>query len=68
MTLPTTIVGKLEQARLDLLDLTTRNRLLSTSRTQARSGRLGLDHGGIIVGAMPDVFEFFNRHSNPAAK
>jgi len=23
----------------------------------------GLDHGGIIAGAMPDVFKFFNEHS-----
>jgi hypothetical protein len=22
----------------------------------------GLDHGGIIGGAMPDVFKFFNEH------
>jgi hypothetical protein len=22
----------------------------------------GLDHGGIIAGAMPDVFKFFNEH------
>ncbi|MGA2555299.1 MAG: alpha/beta hydrolase-fold protein [Verrucomicrobiota bacterium] len=28
----------------------------------------GLDHGGIIAGAMPDVFKFFNEHSKPAPK
>jgi predicted esterase len=28
----------------------------------------GLDHGGIIAGAMPDVFQFFNEHSKSAAK
>lgn len=28
----------------------------------------GLDHGGIIAGAMPDVFKFFNEHSKPASK
>ncbi len=28
----------------------------------------GLDHGGIIAGAMPDVFKFFNEHTKPAAK
>jgi len=28
----------------------------------------GLDHGGIIAGAMPDVFKFFNEHSKPARK
>jgi len=28
----------------------------------------GLDHGGIIAGAMPDVFEFFNKHSKAASK
>ncbi len=25
----------------------------------------GLDHGGIIAGAMPDVFKFFNEHARP---
>jgi predicted esterase len=28
----------------------------------------GLDHGGIIAGAMPDVFKFFDEHTKPAAK
>ena len=28
----------------------------------------GLDHGGIIAGAMPDVFKFFNEHPRSAAK
>ncbi len=28
----------------------------------------GLDHGGIIGGAMPDVFKFFNEHSKSTAK
>jgi poly(3-hydroxybutyrate) depolymerase len=28
----------------------------------------GLDHGGIIAGAMPDVFSFFNGHVKPASK
>ena len=28
----------------------------------------GLDHGGIIAGAMPDVFKFFNEHVKKAAK
>ena len=28
----------------------------------------GLDHGGIIGGAMPDVFEFFGRNTKPASK
>jgi acetyl esterase/lipase len=28
----------------------------------------GLDHGGIIAGAMPDVFVFFNNHSKAASK
>ena len=28
----------------------------------------GLDHGGIIAGAMPDVFMFFNKHSKTASK
>ena len=28
----------------------------------------GLDHGGIIAGAMPDVFNFFGQHTKPAAK
>jgi predicted esterase len=28
----------------------------------------GLDHGGIIAGAMPDVFQFFNEHPKSAAK
>ena len=28
----------------------------------------GLDHGGIIAGAMPDVFKFFNEHSKPELK
>jgi predicted esterase len=28
----------------------------------------GLDHGGIIAGAMPDVFKFFNAHVKPASK
>ena len=28
----------------------------------------GLDHGGIIAGAMPDVFVFFNGHVKPASK
>jgi len=28
----------------------------------------GLDHGGIIAGAMPDVSKFFNAHVKPAAK
>jgi predicted esterase len=26
----------------------------------------GLDHGGIIMGAMPDVFKFFAEHTKPA--
>ena len=34
------IHDRLESARRDLLDLTTRNRLLSTSRSSTRSGRL----------------------------
>jgi very-short-patch-repair endonuclease len=40
MTSVNSIADKLEKARRDLLDLTTRNRLLSTSRSQTRSGRL----------------------------
>jgi len=28
----------------------------------------GLDHGGIIGGAMPDVFRFFNEHTKPEWK
>jgi predicted esterase len=28
----------------------------------------GLDHGGIIAGAMPDVFRFFNEHPKKAGK
>jgi dienelactone hydrolase len=28
----------------------------------------GLDHGGIIGGAMPDVFKFFNEHTRPESK
>ena len=28
----------------------------------------GLDHGEIIGGSMPDVFEFFNRHAKPGSK
>jgi predicted esterase len=28
----------------------------------------GLDHGGIIGGAMPDVFKFFNEHPKPESK
>jgi len=28
----------------------------------------GLDHGGIIAGAMPDVFKFFNEHTKPGQK
>ncbi len=28
----------------------------------------GLDHGGIIMGAMPDVFRFFAQHTKPEAK
>jgi dienelactone hydrolase len=28
----------------------------------------GLDHGGIIAGAMPDVFKFFDEHTKPAKK
>ena len=28
----------------------------------------GLDHGGIIAGAMPDVFKFFSEHPKSAAK
>lgn len=28
----------------------------------------GLDHGGIIMGAMPDVFKFFSEHTKPEAK
>ena len=28
----------------------------------------GLDHGGIIAGAMPDVFKFFNEHTKQASK
>jgi predicted peptidase len=28
----------------------------------------GLDHGGIIGGAMPDVFKFFNEHPKSASK
>ena len=25
----------------------------------------GLDHGGIIMGGMPDVFKFFGQHTKP---
>jgi pimeloyl-ACP methyl ester carboxylesterase len=28
----------------------------------------GLDHGGIIAGAMPDVFKFFDNHTKPGKK
>ena len=28
----------------------------------------GLDHGGIIAGAMPDVFKFFNEHTKSESK
>ena len=28
----------------------------------------GLDHGGIIAGAMPDVFNFFGQHTRPEQK
>jgi hypothetical protein len=28
----------------------------------------GLDHGGIIAGAMPDVFKFFGEHTKPEKK
>jgi len=28
----------------------------------------GLDHGGIIGSAMPDVFKFFNEHRKPESK
>ncbi len=28
----------------------------------------GLDHGGIIAGAMPDVFKFFNEHTKSTSK
>jgi pimeloyl-ACP methyl ester carboxylesterase len=28
----------------------------------------GLDHGRIIGGAMPDVFEFFNEHVKPGSR
>ncbi|MBN2242695.1 MAG: dienelactone hydrolase family protein, partial [Acidobacteria bacterium] len=28
----------------------------------------GLDHGGIIAGAMPDVFKFFNEHPRKTGK
>jgi dienelactone hydrolase len=28
----------------------------------------GLDHGGIIAGAMPDVYKFFAAHTKPASK
>jgi predicted esterase len=28
----------------------------------------GLDHGGIIGGAMPDVFKFFNIHTKPGSR
>ena len=28
----------------------------------------GLDHGGIIMGAMPDVFKFFGEHTKPEPK
>jgi predicted esterase len=28
----------------------------------------GLDHGGIIGGAMPDVFKFFNEHTKPGSE
>jgi pimeloyl-ACP methyl ester carboxylesterase len=28
----------------------------------------GLDHGGIIAGAMPDVFKFFDEHTKPEKK
>jgi predicted esterase len=28
----------------------------------------GLDHGGIIAGAMPDVFNFFGQHTRPEPK
>jgi predicted esterase len=28
----------------------------------------GLDHGGIIGGAMPDVFKFFGQHTKPSSK
>ena len=40
MSSDTDIRGVLEKARLELLDLTTRNRLLNTRRTATRSGRL----------------------------
>jgi len=28
----------------------------------------GLDHGSIVMGAMPDVFRFFGEHVKPAPK
>jgi dienelactone hydrolase len=28
----------------------------------------GLDHGGIVMGGMPDVFKFFSQHTKPEAK
>jgi hypothetical protein len=40
---PNLIQNKLENARRDLLDLTTRNRLISTSRSSTRSGRLEIE-------------------------
>ena len=40
MTVENPIHRKLEASRRDLLDLTTRNRLISTARTSSRSGRL----------------------------
>ena len=40
MTENNVLHAKLESARRELLDLTTRNRLLSTSRSATRSGRL----------------------------
>ena len=40
---PNLIHNKLENARRDLLDLTTRNRLISMSRSSTRSGRLEIE-------------------------
>jgi predicted peptidase len=28
----------------------------------------GLDHGGIVMGSMPDVFKFFGQHTKPESK
>jgi len=43
MTDANLIHSKLENARRDLLDLTTRNRLISTARSSTRSGRLEIE-------------------------